>query len=51
MASGYTTCSCRDCFDLTISTDVMEPELCSACDEADCYYAGEDCQREDAYSE
>lgn len=50
MGSGYTPCACRDCFDIAISSDMTQPELCWACKEADCDPAGEtDCQRDDAY--
>jgi hypothetical protein len=47
--SGYTDCACRDCFDITVSSDINRPELCELCEEAGCEeYAGE-CQRDDAY--
>lgn len=56
--SGYTPCACRDCMDVTVSSDVTKPELCAGCAEAGCEAAtvlvadllvGLDCQREDAY--
>lgn len=61
MASGYTTCACRDCFDITVSADETQPELCNECADANCVaiWAGNElvqfcsayeCQREDAYS-
>lgn len=61
--SGYTHCACRDCMDTTVSSDTSKPELCSACQEADCLpceaRSGDDCitptahecQRDDAYEE
>lgn len=62
MASGYTNCACRDCFDVTVSSDETKPELCSLCRETGCeLYRPEDkdyqslpgymreCQRQDAY--
>lgn len=52
MASGYTHCACRDCFDETISSDTRRPELCSLCEEAGCDADGDsECQRVDAYDE
>jgi hypothetical protein len=59
--SGYTPCGCRDCMDVSISSDMKSPELCSACKEAECtvhnnlpgfmtgYGLGMECQRLDAY--
>lgn len=61
MASGYTNCACRDCFDVTVSSDTTKPELCSECQEAGCtnhnnlpdymtaYGLGYECQRTDVY--
>lgn len=59
--SGYTPCACRDCMDVTTSTDVTQPELCGQCEEADCEplpmhpFPGMlsmfNCQRDDAYGE
>lgn len=55
MSSGYTHCACRDCFDVTVSSNTSNPELCSLCEEAGCTppegmsgYSRE-CQRDDAY--
>jgi hypothetical protein len=53
--SGYTHCACRDCPDVTVSSDMSKPELCEACAEAGCgdpwaSLWGE-CQRDDAYGE
>lgn len=57
MNSGYTTCTCRDCFDITVG-DMSKPELCGPCEAADCIpYTDRgdvpdshfECQREDAY--
>lgn len=46
--SGYCDCACRDCFDVTVASDVNVPELCSLCEEAGCSADGdEDCQRTD----
>ena len=49
--SGYTDCSCRDCFDVAISSDIRKPELCNDCEEAGCSKDDDDeeCQRSDAY--
>ncbi len=50
MASGYTDCACRDCFDIAVSDDTDHPELCEFCEEAGCSAAGdEECKRSDAY--
>lgn len=50
MESGYTHCACRDCFDIAISSDMRQPELCSDCEEAGCDETGcSECQRDDAY--
>lgn len=58
--SGYTPCACRDCMDVTVSGDDTQPELCPACQEAECEplpmqpFPGMltmfDCQRDDAYN-
>jgi hypothetical protein len=59
MASGHTSCACRDCLDIAVSSDMTVPELCWACEEADCEplpmhpFPGMlsmfSCQRDDAY--
>lgn len=58
--SGYTPCACRDCMDVTVSSDIIKPELCSECTDAGCeaYPRGFnnsssdwECQRDDAYGE
>ena len=63
MASGYTHCACRDCFDTAISNDMADPELCSLCEDAGCTRETDaldsgcatlsssemECQRSDAY--
>lgn len=61
--SGYTPCACRDCMDVTISSNTTEPELCAECAEAGCtshsslpgfisgYGLGYECQRADTYEE
>lgn len=58
--SGYTPCACRDCTDVTVSSDMAQPELCEECEEAGCtkheslpgfiagYGLGYECQRDDA---
>jgi hypothetical protein len=59
MSSGYTLCACRDCMDTTAPSDATNPELCSACEDAECIpyerpiYPGMtyDCQRDDVYGE
>lgn len=65
MTSGYTPCACRDCMDITVSSDTAKPELCAECADAGCepcmwitLHPGDecrvghlhDCQRADAYS-
>lgn len=50
MASGYTSCKCSDCFDVTVSDDDTVPELCSDCEDAGCDgEEGSECCRDDAY--
>lgn len=60
MTSGYTSCACRDCMDVTVSSDTSKPELCTECQEAGCEQCfapdncatgmdQHDCQRADAY--
>jgi hypothetical protein len=39
--SGYTSCACRDCFEIAISEDESVPELCNECEEAGCDCSGE----------
>lgn len=36
MSSGYTECRCRDCFEIAISDDENNPDLCLDCEEAGC---------------
>lgn len=48
MASGYTQCACRDCFEIAISDDENVPAFCWECEEAGCEH-DEECRREDAY--
>lgn len=60
MASGYTHCACRDCFDVTASWDMSKATLCTECEEAECEplpmlpFPGMlsmfECQRDDAYT-
>jgi hypothetical protein len=63
MASGYTNCACRDCPDVTVSSDDTKSELCPECREAGCNVflrddwkarvlstTSNECQRLDAYS-
>lgn len=62
--SGYTPCACRDCMDVTVSSDTSNPELCTECKDAGCTNADSlpgymtaagiggveyECQRADAY--
>lgn len=55
MASGYTHCKCRDCFETVVSNDMDNPDFCSGCEEAGCPdYQGvegmsQECQCDDAY--
>lgn len=34
--SGYTHCACRDCMEITVSSDTSKPELCEECQAAGC---------------
>ena len=34
--SGYTHCACPNCFEVAVSSNMNEPELCSLCEEAGC---------------
>lgn len=52
VTSGYTPCACRDCFDVAVSDDMADPDLCGDCEEAGCLKekdGGRECQRDDAY--
>lgn len=50
MASGYTDCACRDCFDIAISSNVRKRALCLDCKEAGCdAHGNSECARDDAY--
>lgn len=49
MTSGYTPCACRDCFDVSISSEDTKPELCLLCKDAGCQASNGECQRADAY--
>lgn len=42
MASGYTDCKCRDCFEIAISKD-GKPAYCWECREAGCEAERECC--------
>jgi len=46
--SGYTSCACRDCFDIAVSDDTREPGMCWECGEAGCE-ADSECSRDSAY--
>ena len=48
VASGYTPCRCRDCFEIAISSDVGKPEFCGDCEDA-CCEDGEECSSPTAY--
>lgn len=48
MSSGYTSCKCRDCFEIAISDDVEHPDFCNECEKAGCE-DGEECQAPGAY--
>lgn len=34
--SGYTSCRCRDCFEIAISNDMTRPDFCWECEELGC---------------
>jgi hypothetical protein len=46
--SGLTNCACRDCGDVSISSDTRHPELCLLCKDAGCKPNNGECQRQDA---
>lgn len=60
MGSGYAACGCRDCPEITITSN-GEPALCDECEESGCtlhenlpgfmtgYGLGHECQWLDAY--
>jgi hypothetical protein len=50
VSSGYTYCACRDCFDIAVSADTDQPELCLLCKDAGCTPNDGECQRGDAYA-
>ena len=41
MSSGYTSCACPTCMEITVSSDMSKPELCSDCEQAGCDGDGE----------
>lgn len=41
--SGYTSCKCRDCFEIAVSDDMDDPDFCGDCEEAGCE-EDDDCQ-------
>lgn len=43
MGSGYTHCACRDCFEVVMSNDMANPDLCDNCSEAGCEPDSECC--------
>lgn len=53
--SGYTNCACRDCMDVTVSSNPARPELCEPCHAAGCgdpdATTWPECQRDDAYGD
>lgn len=51
MASGYTACKCRDCMEIAVSNDVLDPDYCNEC-EGVCgseNSTSTECQAEHAY--
>jgi hypothetical protein len=49
--SGYTYCSCRDCFNTAIADDTRKPVLCEDCEDASCDDSGaSECACDNAYS-
>ena len=46
--SGYTGCKCRDCFEIAISDDTDNPDMCWECEESGCD-PDEECQAPGAY--
>lgn len=46
--SGYRSCSCLDCMDVTVAS--YADELCGLCEESGCEPLGY-CQRDDLYEE
>jgi hypothetical protein len=54
VSAGYAHCGCRDCFEIVVSDDVTEFDLCAECEDAGCTHAGEreqECRRDDAYGD
>ena len=41
MSSGYTHCPCRGCFEITVSGDVRDPDMCHACIQEGCATSSE----------
>lgn len=48
--SGYSDCRCRDCFEIAISDDMMDPDFCWECSEAGCGEE-EECRCEGQFDE
>jgi len=47
--SGYTTCACRDCFEVAVSSADDEAALCSGCVAAGCSPDDGECEAPHAY--
>lgn len=48
IGSGYVQCKCRDCFEITLASDVRIGAFCAECVEARCE-EDQECKRPDAY--
>ena len=36
LKSGYTSCKCPTCFEIAVSDDMSQPDLCLECEDAGC---------------
>ena len=36
MSSGYTHCACHSCFEIVVSDNTADPDMCNPCIEAGC---------------
>lgn len=46
--SGYTPCRCRDCFEIAVSYNMLDPDFCKDCVQAGCE-DNKECKAEGAY--
>lgn len=48
MTTGYCDCLCRDCFNVAVTDNHGNPQMCGPCQHAGCE-ENKECQRIDAY--